>query len=83
MRIFWSAHFVKRWVTDNDKGQGGLLGDMVRSASPAGSPVVIAGLVLLGLRLNTLHAPTLDNGELDRQFLGFLTAGTVLLGSTM
>lgn len=85
LRIVWSARFITAWAADHDGGKNGLLiRGAVRSSRPAGVSVAVAALVVLGLRLNTAsEASTLRAGELDRRSLGLLTAGAVLLGSTM
>ena len=84
LRIMWSIVFVRQWIRQHDRidSDKGLLSSMVRDLLPAGPSVVVAGLLTVGLRLQATGRT--DAGiELDRQFLGLLTTGIVLLGSTM
>ncbi|KAK5196263.1 Oligosaccharide translocation protein rft1 [Exophiala xenobiotica] len=84
LRIVWSIVFVRQWVREHDRvdSDKGLWKPMVRDSLPAGSSVIVAALLTLGLRLQATGRT--DGGlELDRQFLGLLTAGIVLLGSTI
>ncbi|KAK4942908.1 Oligosaccharide translocation protein rft1 [Elasticomyces elasticus] len=83
LRIIWSLDFLRRWVSEHDKAEEGLLGQVTRESLPASASVTVTGLVILASRLQDLGGPTQDNGELNRQFLGFQTASIVLLGSTI
>lgn len=83
LRIIWSLDFLRRWVRESDKADGRLLEHVATESLPASASVIVTGLIILASRLQDLGGPTHDNGELNRQFLGFLTASIVLLGSTM
>lgn len=83
LRVVWSAWFVGAWARENvEKGEKGELKRAVRAmlndSMPSPPSIVVAGLVMLGLRL---QQP--GDGDLSNQFLGVFTTGIVLLGSTV
>lgn len=80
LRIMWSAQFIRRWIRDEAKDATAVQKETLGEALPTTSSLAVTALVVLGLRMN---APGDDGEKPNRQFLGFLTAGTVLLGSTM
>ncbi|EXJ95534.1 hypothetical protein A1O1_00656 [Capronia coronata CBS 617.96] len=82
LRIVWSGCFIRGWIQDEAKDSAAVQKETLKEALPATSSLAVTALVVAGLRMNLLTAQS-DGEELNRQFMGFLVAGTVLLGSTM
>ncbi|EXJ89586.1 hypothetical protein A1O3_02653 [Capronia epimyces CBS 606.96] len=83
LRIVWSGRFIKSWLRGEASDAAAVQKETIREALPATSSLAVTGLLVLALRMNVLSDLEDDRGELNRQLLGFLVAGTVLLGSTM
>ncbi|KAJ9641736.1 uncharacterized protein PV06_03760 [Exophiala oligosperma] len=86
LRIVWSIVFVRQWVQEHDTAgsDSRLVRTTVREGLPASASVAVAGLVALTLKVHPATGGR--NGKLDllnREPLGLLGAGTVILGSTM
>lgn len=81
LRVAWSLWFVAGWVGDGEKGGKGGSGQykrMLAEAVPSTASIVTASAIMLGLRISGTNTD-----KLTRETIGILTAGTVLLGSTM
>jgi hypothetical protein len=86
MRILWGAWFVDEWMRKRGRARGKTVGvwGLVKRIMPSVGAVVVTGGIVLGLRFVGGGAKRDGvDGQLDAQFLGYLLAGTVLLGSTM
>ena len=84
LRVLWCLYFIRTWIRDQENsvrdGNNGIQRKMMKEAMPSVASITTAGAITVGLKI---YGTKLDTGILDREVLGVLVAGTVLLGSTM
>jgi len=82
-RIVWSINFIVRWLKANDTEVHHTIGGTIRDTLPKPLSVLIAVVTVVGLRLTGVHGPSEDKKDLNLEEIGYVLAGTSLLGSTM